>query len=397
SVFPKAGEFPGLAVIQDTCKVASGSGLSLEIIHDRDRFLTLEPFWDALLERSAVRTPFMRWDWIRLWLEECEEPVELAVAVARDSEGAPLAIAPLVLGRTGEGWRGRLRQLTFAGCIGRVDSEGVDFIIPSGQEGVLAPVLCKVFRLLGNRWDVVHLPMMHEESVSLPHVIAALDSCALGVVRMNRQASRFIRLPATWEELEQSHGGNWRSNHRRKWRKMQESFGGRPLKGGKDLDGGVAFDALLHLHGKRWTIDESAFLWPGVERFHKRLVEKWLPRGRVVIPLLELDGKPGAVSYIFNDFGKFWFYQSGWNEEYSTISVGKMATAWNVQCAIESGIREFDFLPGEYAYKQEWSNDVRFVEDVEAFQPWSLRAWVFRGLRACKRRMAARAAVKAAE
>ncbi|MCE9518300.1 MAG: GNAT family N-acetyltransferase [Verrucomicrobia bacterium] len=203
---------------------------------------------------------------------------------------------------------------------------------------------------------------------------------------MERHPTRYITLPDSWEGIEMSHGQNWRSNHRRKWKKMLGQHAGRPLQGGADLTPAESLDALMSLHSRRWSAGESLFLSERTNRFHRKLVQRWLPQDRLSINLLELNGAPGAATYCFHYDGRSWFYQAGWNADYSDISIGKMAVAWAVQCAIQRGLREFDFLPGDLPYKQEWSNAQRSVVDIEAFNPLSLRASVFRLLRFCKRR-----------
>ena len=50
------------------------------------------------------------------------------------------------------------------------------------------------------------------------------------------------------------------------------------------------------------------------------------------------------------------------------------------------GIKELDFLPGDISYKREWADRVRYVFDIEAFNPLSVRALVFRFMRTFKRR-----------
>jgi len=359
----------------------------LEIVSDTASFLELEPYWDDLLERCAVQTPFMRWDWVNLWRQECIEKFDLAVGVVRDVSGKPIAIAPLVLAHGAEGARKHLRLLTFAGCVGNVTTEGMDFLIPTGEEAEYAPILSRIFAQLRDRWDAVQLPMMHEESASLPHIRAALAECGTGFALINRLPSHYMSLPASWAEVEQRHGSNWRSNHRRKWKKMHETYQGRALLGGKDKTPSESFDVLLDLHSRRWTEDESVFVRPEVVRFHRRLVDKWVPEGRLMITMLELEGAPAAASYNFADFGRLWFYQAGWNDKYSSISIGKLSTAWIVHSCIAQGLKELDFLPGDISYKREWSDHVRYVVDVEAFNPMSLRALAFRGLRSVKRRL----------
>ncbi len=369
------------------------AGLRLDIIQDEKEFLALENCWDDLLKRSATRSPFLSWDWVKIWWEEHRDTFKLAIGVVRTLGNKTLAIAPLVIGREAEGSRSKLLHLTFIGGIGEIASQGMDFMVPAGQECILTPLLCTVIAKVLHRIDIVRLTMIPEESPNLPHIMQALKLKTSGVNQINRQPSRLLSLPTSWEEIEKSHGGNWRSNMRRKQKKMDTEHQGRIVIGGRDVPFNVAFDALLELHGQRWSVEESHFLHERTKRFHQRLCQSCATNGKMMIVLLELDGKFQAATYCLIHDNKAWFYQAGWNQEYCGISIGKLALAWTVRHAIELGLREFDFLPVDYSYKQEWANGVRHVVDIEAFNPRSSSASIFRILRFCKRRASAHHAV----
>ncbi len=358
----------------------------LEIVSDEDEFLALEPVWDELLSRSAIRTPFMTWDWVSLWWEEGRGNFQLTIGVVRDASGTALAIAPLMIGHPVAGARRHLRHLTFLGGIGDITSEGLDFIVPRGMEASLTPLLCQVFMRLRSQWETTFLPMIDEASPNLPHILDALRRFGSGTQIVDRYRSHFISLPNSWDDIEMSHGQNWRSNHRRKWKKMLSQHTGRPLQGSTHLTPSESLDVLIRLHSRRWCVSESNFLRENVLNFHRKLVQRWLPADRLSINILELDGAPGAATYCFHHDGRSWFYQAGWNADYSDLSIGKMAIAWAVQCAIQRGLREFDFLPGDLPYKQEWSDARRSVVDIETFNRLSPRAAVFKLLRYCKRK-----------
>lgn len=361
------------------------AGMRLDVIHDEAEFLALESCWDDLLKRSSTRSPFLSWDWVKIWWEEHRKVFKLVIGVVRTSGNNILAIAPLVIGREAEGSRSQLWHLTFIGGIGEIASQGLDFMVPAGQEEFLTPLLCGIFAKVLHRIDIVRLTMIPEESPNLPHIMRALKLKTSGVIQVNRQPSRLLSLPTTWEEIEKSHGGNWRSNMRRKQKKMETEHQGRIVIGGRDVPFDVAFQALLELHAQRWSVEESLFLHERTKRFHQRLCQRCADAGRMMIVLLELDGKYQAATYCLIHDNKAWFYQAGWNQDYCGISIGKLALAWTVRHAIELGLREFDFLPVDYSYKQEWANGVRHVVDIEAFNPRSSSAAIFRILRFCKR------------
>jgi CelD/BcsL family acetyltransferase involved in cellulose biosynthesis len=52
---------------------------------------------------------------------------------------------------------------------------------------------------------------------------------------------------------------------------------------------------------------------------------------------------------------------------------------------MERQVRLYDFLPGEFSYKQNWCPEVRHVLDLEAFGPFNVRAGLFRLMRHVKR------------
>ncbi len=81
----------------------------------------------------------------------------------------------------------------------------------------------------------------------------------------------------------------------------------------------------------------------------------------MVLPLLEANGKIVAAHYGFALFGKYWSYQTGFDPACANLSAGILSLGWTVQCAIEKGLREFDHMPGEARYKQEWSTGARRV------------------------------------
>lgn len=366
------------------------AAMRLDVIHDEVEFLALESCWDELLQQCATRSPFLSWDWVKIWWEEHRDKFKLAIGVVRTSGNKTLAIAPLVIGREVVGSRKQLLHLTFIGGIGEIASQGMDFMVPAGHEENFTPLLCGIFAKLLRRVDILRLTMIPEDSPNLPHIMRALKQVTSGVSQLNRQPSRLLTLPASWQEIEQSHGGNWRSNMRRKQKKMDGEHQGRVVIGGRDVPFDVAFSALLELHGQRWSVEESLFLHERTKRFHRRLYERCAADGRMMIVLLELDGKFQAATYCLIHDNKAWFYQAGWNQDYCGISIGKLALAWTVRHAIELGLREFDFLPVDYSYKQEWADGVRHVVDIEAFNPRSATASIFRFLRFMKRHTSAR-------
>ncbi|WP_395742368.1 GNAT family N-acetyltransferase [Prosthecobacter sp.] len=360
-------------------------GLTLDLVRDEAGFYALRPYWDALVEQMATRTPFMRWDWMSLWWEECRRDAQLAIAVLRDAEGLPQAIAPLMLACEQEHARQHLVTLTFLGGFGDAHGERLDLIVPAGRENELTPQLCQVFKQLRDECDNVRLNHLPEESPNTRHILAALTESYTCAGILNRQTCRFIHLPASWEEYEVRHHSNWRNLMRRRRRAFASLPENHSTHAGERLPPTAAMAQLRQLHAMQWPEGVSSFTTDSSWRFHQRLAARWLPQERAVMPMLEADGRVIAALYGFIERDEFFQYQTGWDKSHAGMSPGKLVMRWAVEGSIQRKLRVHDMLPSDYEYKRQWCDGARWLLDLEAFNPASWRATVFHALRTVRR------------
>jgi len=360
--------------------------LTLDVIRDEPAFLALEPYWDALVDQTTTRSPFLRWDWARLWWQECRgHGSSLVIALLRDEEGVPQAIAPLMLAREEDGARRHLVALAFLAGFGPAHGERLDFIVPAGLENDLTPRLCRVFKQLRNECDVVRLNHLPEESPNTPHIIAALEECFIHTGILNRYPCHFIRLPADSTAYETQQSGAWRSKLKRRQKAFASRHAGALSLAGERVSYDAGMQVLAALHAHHWPAAVSSFITPPSWRFHQHLAAKWLPQGSALLPLLEADGQVIAAMYGFVERDEFFQFQMGWDPAYARLSPGKLVMRWCIDCAIHRGLRVHDMLPSDYEYKRQWCDSLRWLIDLEAVSPASWRAALFNALRAARR------------
>ncbi len=357
----------------------------VEILRTEADLDVLEPHWDRLVTESATRTPFLRWDWVRLWWDCFGGQYRLALVVVRDGFGVPEAIAPLVIGYSAAGARRYLRQLCWLGGVGEVEGEVMDFLVPAGRERELTPLLCEGIRLLAPEWQAVRLNKIPAESPNFPILLESLRAYATGAGVVNTHASRFTLLPGDWETLAARHSGRWRRNLRRRWDTLVARHGAREGLAGETLEAGAALDALASLHCGRWCEGESTFVKDRAWEFHRRLGLHWIAEGRALLPYLEAAGRMMAGCYGFVEGGRFYHYQLGWDARYAELSPGNLAVKNTVLHCLRRGLSCYDMLSGDYRYKLEWCPEGRDLMDVEGYSPFSPAAVCFRGLRSLKR------------
>jgi len=359
----------------------------LDIIRDEAGFAALEPHWDALLEQSATPTPFMRWDWVRLWWEEFHSDYKLALAVVRDDDGVPQAIAPLMIGPEKEGMRRFMRHLGFLAGLGEAKGERMDFLVPAGREEALTPLLCRSFHELSGCWDAVRLNKLPEESPNHPFIVQALREYSVGMGVVTRTECACMILESNWSAYEPKLPGKRRRELRRRWELLMMEPGSRKMQATAD-DAGRRMDDFAALHALHFPKGVSSFLKPRAWRFHRRLGVLWLAGGRAMLPFIESSGTMVGSIYGFVERREFLFFQIGWHPDYSRHSMGHLSVRWAADCCMQRGLKLFDMLPGSHRYKADWTQTTRHVLDLEGYQPESLLAIAFRTLRGLKRLLA---------
>lgn len=358
--------------------------MTLDIITTEAAFAALEPVWDRLLDSSSTHSPFLAWDYVRLWWQFCGSGYLMRIGVVRDEGAEVVGIAPFVIGADRGDSRQHLRHLGFMNGLGEVQGERMDVLVPAGREAEITPLLASVISRTSSSWDVVRLNKVPEDSPNFSFLLAELQRAGTSAGVLNQSACRCFDLPATWEEYEKHRTGNFRRNIRRHWNNLFQRY---PAEVAFHMDPAESVQHFFRLHAMHWPDGVSSFLRPPASKLHEALVKKWMPTGRVLMPFILVDGKPVGSVYSFCHQGEMLIYQLGWDKQYASTSMGNMGVRAGVMEAIQRGLKMADFLPGEYRYKRDWSSYARYVSDLECFHHWHPRSLLFRLLRAVKRRL----------
>jgi hypothetical protein len=359
--------------------------MTLEILCGEAGFAALEPVWDRLLDSSATHSPFLAWDYIRLWWEECRTEYQLSIGVVRDEACQVIGIAPFVIGSDRGDSRHHLRHLGFMNGLGEVQGERMDLLVPAGREAEITPLLASVISQTSDSWDVVRLNKVPEDSPNFSFLLKEMQQVGASAGVLNRSGCRCFDMKPNWEDFEKSITGNFRRNLRRYWQHLFEKHEAEVII---QMEPSLSVEHFFRLHSMHWPDGVSSFLRASSRRLHEALIQKWIPTGRVLMPFILIDGVPVGSVYAICHREEMLIYQLGWDKRYASISMGNMGLRAAIHEAAQRRFRVGDFLPGEYRYKREWSSRIRFVCDLECFHPWHLRSVLFRALRAVKRRYA---------
>jgi CelD/BcsL family acetyltransferase involved in cellulose biosynthesis len=320
-------------------------------LHRGDAALSLlGPGWDRLAARDP--SPFTTTAWLRAWW---------------DSFGSGEPLVPALHGPDG---RLRAAALLRRDALGRataaaeVHSDEWDAVAESPEARA-------------ELWHgVAGLPLRYLVLSAMragPGPAAAREALAAAGFRFHLtpgNRSPFLELPTDPDALLDGATRNLRSQVRRRRRQLeaQGALAFRTVTGGDGLD--AALDELFRVEASGWKGREgTAILSSAVtQRLYRRFAHDAARGGWLRLYLLELDGRVVAADLgcAIGDTG--FLVKTGFDERLSRLSPGLVLRADVLEASIHEGLRGYDFLGPDDAYKLRWTATVRPRVTLRAFR-----------------------------
>ncbi|GAB4495689.1 MAG: GNAT family N-acetyltransferase [Anaerolineales bacterium] len=335
-------------------------------IENLEAFAALAEEWNALLQHSVSRVPFLRHEYLFAWWRtlgggEWQDGL-LSIYTARDAQGALRGIAPLfeTTLRTGE----RVRMF-----LGSIEiSDYLDWIarpedLPEFLEGLLA------------HWDAngdqgssalpLDLYNLLEDSPSLAALAAAAETRGWHYTQSTLQPAPYIPLPGDWEAYLNRIDKKQRHEIRRKIRRLEsnEAVVSRWYIVNEESALDVEIDAFLALMAQDSA--KQSFLTDAMRTQMHAAVHAAFRSGWLQLAFLEINGEKAAGYLNFDFDNQVWVYNSGLNFELGAYSPGWVLLGYLLQWANENGRTAFDFMRGDEQYKYRFGAENRFVVRVQ--------------------------------
>jgi CelD/BcsL family acetyltransferase involved in cellulose biosynthesis len=317
-----------------------------------DRLSLAGPWRD--LEMRSDASFFLSWTWIGTWLETCGlQPLLLSAS----ANGRNVALALLVASTTRRHMIVRSRQLhlheTGDPAIDRITIEHNGFLI---DRDAPAETAIRIFRYLRSstvvEWDECVLggvPVDFMEAASTARLAVEID---------RRSPSFAIDLRAlrdTEASMLDRVSRNTRSQIQRACRAAAE-HGPLAIQAAENASQALEFfEHLKHLHGERWKHRGAAgaFSEPVQDEFHRKLISRGVPEGRVEI--LRTSTGDHALGYLYNFVCRrtVYNYQSGFvPQSDNRHRFGLVSHYLASERAKQAGFDVYDLLAGDARYKR---------------------------------------------
>ncbi|MDQ4123392.1 MAG: GNAT family N-acetyltransferase [Acidobacteriota bacterium] len=328
--------------------------ISIERAVGENILKSLREDWKQLFAATEC-SPFLSWEWLSTWYKWFGGDRDLFVLKAY-RENQLIGLMPLclqekrVLGL-------KLIRLSFMGEA----QGGADYLDLIAKPEEKAEILSAILDFLKkeNNFDLICLENLASDCETAKFLLDFEQLETKPRLRRTAQTSAIcpqIELTGDWETiLKQSKRA---SNFKRRLKQLEKMPGFEFRSVTSPSEAEEAFERFYRLHEKRWRKSGGSELsgHPRLVSFQRDLVLKLAQAALVRFDELWVEGECRASVYGLDDRRAFYYYNSGYDLEWSSRSVGLVLIGLSIKSAVERGNSLYDFLRGDETYKFDWSN-----------------------------------------
>jgi len=317
--------------------------------------------WDALAHLDRRDGFFRTSRWYLAWHRRVRPDAQPFVITTRSAEGRLIGLAPFCLYNYQDlGFR--METVGFAGAE-TVSGDFLDVLaVPDQRAGVLHTTL-NALHEGRSRWGLLQLGEVLVSSDLHAAVKSRADDMGLALREEQENICPFIELPPSFDAYLQGLSKSFRYYIRRRTKIILEEKGGRIEVCAGPAQATEGINALVQLHHARWESrnDPGTLGRPGFVNFLRDICAQPPEGSSYRLYLLKFEGKPVGAFLLFYFGEAALYYQAGWDPHspLERYSPGTFLMARSIQDAIESGLRYYEFLRGDEAYKFRWTKSTR--------------------------------------
>ena len=314
-----------------------------------DSFDSVFDDWEKLIKNTGG-TPFISPFWQKLWWKNFGDGSLYITKILDDQE--VIGIVPLYL-------NGNIAR--FIGGTDLFDYQ--DFIFKKGcEEKAIKTFLGHVASLSWNEIELLSIP---ENSLNIDLLERLSGDFGFSFEASVLETSPGKYLPETWEEYISGLSKKNRHELKRKFKRIQEQGYEFYICQESDLLNSLSDFFRLH---KLSSVDKFDFMTPEREKFFTEIAIHHMKNKQMNLSFVEMDGVRVATSFCFDYGNSTFLYNSGYDRDFSSLSVGLICNALVIKSSINQGKKFFDFLRGDERYKYHLGGTDKSVYKIVLFK-----------------------------
>jgi CelD/BcsL family acetyltransferase involved in cellulose biosynthesis len=315
-----------------------------------DSLAPLAGEWDALVAEVGA-TPFVNPGWFDAWWRAFGRG-RMEVFALRDDDGRLAAVLPLAVRH------GTRRSLT--------NWHTPELEVPARDPATRRALLRHVLEAASTS---VELQMLTDGIDDLDAFVEAARAHGLRMLRRTIEYSPYVVIDGDYDAYERTLAQRRRSELRRRRRRLAE----RGELTFEVLDGSERLAALLAegfaVEGSGWKTEEGTAIIsrPETEAFYRYVAEWAAPRGSLRLAFLRLDGKAIAFHFTIEEAGSAYQLKGGYDPVFRELAPGQLLVQDMIRWAFSRGLRTYEFLGADEAFKLDWTASLRERIALHAF------------------------------
>lgn len=311
--------------------------------HDPCVFDTLAQQWNHLITLCPTTTPFLTWQWQKIWWNHHNQGHRLRIITVNAKNGRLCGIAPLYSEKkNGE------QKLMLLGSKDLCDY--LDFIVARGEEEHFYHTLTSYLISTATEKTTLCLNSILHHSPTLRYFKEIAYSKGYTLDIQLEDTAPSLNLPGNFESYLKRLTKKDRHEIRRKMRRTEKEVKTALRKNDHPSQVMHAMPRFLNLFRKS-SGKKDEFLNGQRENFFLALAQEFSQMGWLELFTLSFDEKEVAYLLCFNYRDTLYLYNSAYDPIYSSFSPGIVALTYCLEDAINRGIKRFDFMRGNEAYK----------------------------------------------
>jgi CelD/BcsL family acetyltransferase involved in cellulose biosynthesis len=320
----------------------------------------LKKDWDALLEVSISKVPFLKFDYLQNWWSTRgggEWPSDAKLAIITACEGDELVgVAPFFITKMD----GK-NQVMFLGSV--EISDYLDFIVRvSHAKKFCTELMQYIVNKVVPEYEISKIDLFNLPQDSPTILTIEKITCERKfIVTVEKiQPSPYVPLPGDWETYICALDKKQRHEIRRKMRRAVESDIPAEMYITSDPDR-LEQDIETFLTLMAFDPDKAEFLTEVMRSQMKQTMRWAFESGILQLAFLKIGTEMAAAYLDFVLFNRVWVYNSGLDRRFLEYSPGWVLLGHLLQLANEHKIAEFDFMRGNEDYKYKFGGLDRYV------------------------------------
>ena len=337
------GELQKMSTLLKAVTMEGKQTLTVTEYTDSSAFEALASQWDTLLEHCSTRSPFLTWQWQKLWWDCWKQNRHLRIITVGEENGRLCGIAPLY-----EEKKDGKRELMLLGSSDLCDY--LDCIITAGEEDDFYRTLLSYLVSTAEQPVTLTFNSLQHHSPAISFFKEAAHRNGYAIDFHREDTAPGLDLPSDFELYLKMLSKKDRHEMRRKRRKAEQE---QTVAFRTIVDPAQVKDTLPHFLTlfRKSAKTKNDFLTPERECFFRSLAEEFSRRGWLEIFSLSFDDREVAYLFCFHYNGTRYLYNAAYDLDYSNLSPGIVVTTYCLEDAISRGINRFDFLRGDETYK----------------------------------------------